>query len=695
MIARLGIASWAAALVLSACCSSPPRFGSWTQVVKSADVGSSADDPDKTVQVLEDTNQSFIIYSVDSEEEWTDFLDLLYAVGSKDIDVYAAVDAPHLSHVGTRLFELAGVTEPDCECKDASGAYLTGLAFYDCKRTCIRTWLQGWIAAAEEVSQYAALYPSLKGFVINDFDGYVESIDHPACRYGDRLTRGEVALIRTAVRSIDPDLEFWPVCYPSGFGRVIGHGYVLGANHGVKVFPEDTMSVTLSFNLVNVPSLAYLQFMHADTVTTESDGSPSCLLYNMLKRVLVNGTLVWSESMAGDQSVQRFEQDIAGLLTAGANTVELRLESALTTASNGCDVPYWRCWDVGLKLVNASAASPYFSSTFAALTPTYSVASDLTAYLPTTGCYGAWRATELDADGKVTNDVARCAAALPDSETTGRGNSQLIAAPNTGFLIHDVIDGIVAPWYSTDRPSLEKLLANSCSSGPVWPPDGSIETFRELLAGAADSLGRSRLMMLHWGIPVGDSEFNLDIQREQIQAAADIAGHVGIWNMANGVQLLPTNEGVFAERTDFVAAWPGRQSSLPGWYQRWTSPPALVGSTLTVTVTDTRDADPAAEGLVVWRVYDVTSGLIEEVDVSVSAIGVATEVEATVTGGLVLEVALVGGVGNWLVTVTFEVKNAAGAVLPGTLWTFASGVDDEVLRAFEVQRSVFLSEPRP
>lgn len=686
--------STAVALTLPGC-AQLGSFGSWTQVVKVTEVGVYDDDADETVRVLEETNQSFIIYNIDSEAEWAGFNDLLYAVGSRDIDVFAAVDAPHLDHAQTRLFELAGITEPDCNCADVTGAYLTGTDLYDCKRECIRAWLQAWIAAARQLSDTAAMYSCLKGFVINDFDMYVESIDYPKCRIGDLLDRGEIQQILDALRSNDPDLEFWPVCYPGAFGRVIGDGYVLGANYGVKVFPGDRMSVVFTFSVTDAPSIAQLRFLHRDTITTE-DGISDCELYAISKQLLVNDNLVWSESVAGEQFVQRCDRDIAGLLKAGENTVELRLQSDVATAANGCDELFWRCWDVSLELTTASDTDPYFTSEFATLSPSYSVESDDTQYEINTGCYGSWLASDFTTleDGRqvVSNDGNRCNFGLPHSATAGRGAKRLIAAPSTDYLIHDLVDGIVMPWYGTERPSLGKLITDACSQGPVWPIDGDIETFRAVLTRAALDVEPWGLMVLHRGIPETGSEFNLDVQKEQLETAADIALYVGLWNMANGLHVLDTNGGVFAERDRFVATWPGRQMSIPGWYQRWTSPAFFAGNTWTVTITDTRAADADALGYVVWRVYDKATDTTA-LEGDVSADGTAThEVTIDVTGRLVLEVALVGGVGDWGVTVWFEVKNAAGTVLPGTLWTFESGADGEVRRAFEIQRSVFLSD---
>jgi len=284
------------------------QFGSWTQVVKSSTWPTDADkdDPVGTVGALHATGQAFIVYNIDSWEQWNDFLALVrVAAASKPpIQVYAAVDAPHLLAADmSRWFEAAGVDpidmpHPGCDSPDYHDP-----ATYDKQHECLEHWLAAWKAAATEVSSQSLSYPNIKGFVINDFDGYVESLDFPACRFGDRLTHAEVSDIQQSVKSMNPDLGFWPVCYPHNFGRVIGDGYLIGVNYGVHIFKGDEMSVTLSFYVGRtLPVSANLHFLHADTVTT-TESETDCYASSTYKEVVINdATAIWSESVAGDQS---------------------------------------------------------------------------------------------------------------------------------------------------------------------------------------------------------------------------------------------------------------------------------------------------------------------------------------------------------------------------------------------------------
>ncbi len=108
---------------------------------------------------------------------------------------------------------------------------------------------------------------------------------------------------------------------------MIGQGFVLGADYGVKLFDEEEMQVELTFELPAAPLSAYFDFFHCDTVDSciAPEDSGGVRYGSLFKKVYVNGTnvedLVWSESIAGDQDVEHFQQDIAPDLTEGTNTI--------------------------------------------------------------------------------------------------------------------------------------------------------------------------------------------------------------------------------------------------------------------------------------------------------------------------------------------------------------------------------------
>src|SRR5262249_13987631 len=153
---------------------------SWMQVVKSSTWPDDADkdDASATINVLQKTNQSFIIYNIDSDDKWKDFLDLARAAVGTNIDIYAAVDPPHilLSATNSRWFALAptpidpaktGIdpAKIDEACADPvchTPEYSSSDTYY-AKQKCIDGYLRAWKTAARHVARQSLNYPNIKG----------------------------------------------------------------------------------------------------------------------------------------------------------------------------------------------------------------------------------------------------------------------------------------------------------------------------------------------------------------------------------------------------------------------------------------------------------------------------------------------------------------------------------------------------
>lgn len=654
--------------------------GSWSQVVKASD--SSQDDMSKTVRALQDTGQDVIVYPINTSSELADFKELLYEVGvaRTTIRVFASVGSWTTSCAESLWLDTGDLPGTDCDCN----SYSTTTDRLACKNA----WLRSWKSAAAEASKLSASDSHLKGFVIDDFDNLVESADEPACYQGNRLTLGEVKEIADAVHRYNAHFEFWPTAYYTNLGRVVGKGYMLGANYGVKLRPQygslaaEDMVVLLTFKMAAKPSVAELSFFHEDAVA-------DCYAGLVAKEVYINAgsSPIWSETMAGDQGYEEFTRDVARHLKAGTNTIRLRL--APYEATNGCGSIWWRIWDVRLVWDNSQTISTFDEQ--------YFVNPRVDAYAYTSACAG----NHFDTDGTISNVEERCPGArLPDDQRTGRLARRMVAGPNAPFLIRNVISGIVAPTYSTQTAICEQgCEVETC---PFSYDPG---VYRDLLEATKRHLPDHGLFALHLGMGFGANELDTTALRGQLDIARQVADYVGVWNYPLGVRFLDSQEGVFAEhpstssKYSLMAYWPERQATLSGWFQRWTSNTSLVGKTIEIKVEDTFDGDGTG-GILRKSVScaGLAGGLWEE-DVSDPA-GIDTIGPFTVTADpLVISMELTGEVGNAFAETFFEVVEVtpSGEISLGrAAFDYESGVtepDHEVIRPYEVIRDFFLPLP--
>src|SRR6185503_10625190 len=236
---------------------------------------------------------NFCIYPIDEDLDWQDLTNLLQVAKGTQLRIFGAIKSPHLgggangenrwffhnySENVTNGNSFTNTALPD-ECDIAD--YTDYAGYHDCQQDVILQWLDAWKNAARSLSSLSLEYTNLVGYVINDFDGYVESVDEPSCLFGNKLTKDQVREIGEAAHAANTNFQFWPTCYYNYFGRVIGHGYVLGANYGVNLFTDDEIWVELSFDLDTTPLWAWLEFFHAETVD-------DCHAESVYKQVFVN-----------------------------------------------------------------------------------------------------------------------------------------------------------------------------------------------------------------------------------------------------------------------------------------------------------------------------------------------------------------------------------------------------------------------
>lgn len=670
----------------------PVRLGSWGQRVKTSGTTTNLwrDDLPASVRALWETGQNFCIYPADEEADWLDLQLLLEQIEGTDFQVFAAIGAPHLGSRTSRWHE-SGFSASNCDC-DLDTNTWDYAAVYTCQQSCLQAWLHSWTNAAATLSQLSTNYPNLAGMVINDFDGYVESVDFPACLFGDRLTFAQVQVIADAAHSANPDFGFWPTCYYQNFGRILGRGYLLGANYGVKLFSDEEMRVSLNFSLPADPAgLLLLKFFHADTKLECATAQEA------YKQVYVNGTevtnLVWSESVGGDQGTQLFELDVAAHLKAGENVIHLIFKPK---SSNGCGSLFWRIWDVSLEgtVVFAMSGTPgcLLPVKLTAFAERFNTVSSTNEYFPGAGCPLTPAGTNAVRN---TDFRSSTCLALPDDEQNGRAARRLIAAPNEAYLIHQLVDGIVAPFFSTQTyPADTELACATSTSGTYRPFAFDARVYAALLTAAKRQLGGAQLLALHLGADgVSDETPTLDLEvlEDQTETAAGIADCTGFWEAPLGVRFLEEQLGAFADRSvtgssTLHAYFPGRQTTLGGWYQRWVSTPNLTGRRLTITVNSTTELSG-----MVRKIYAGTT-TYHEADLASAAGG--TSVTITVdTDPVVLAMELAGTSWHHDASVYFQVVDADDGTVYGAdpqYWTFETGVNAKTLETYERERDVFL-----
>ena len=653
-------------------------FGTWEQTVKDAST-TERDDVESTVEALLATGQRFHVYGIDTETEWLDFQLLLDATSSERIDLYASIGTPGLAYEQNRWFDtdgdgVIGDTPPVDACVDTFG--LTEET-WRCRRDFMRLWIEAWKRAASELSVLAHEYPNLKGLVIDDFMDWIESVDEPANVVGKRVTRDEIAEIQAAARSADSDFGLYPAIHWADVGRFIAPGYVLGVNYGVRLRAGDSMSVAFDIPLLPDPPSARIRFFQAAV------GNDSAPLVRTV-RVTEEGKSpveVWSRRLVveGQPTVELTELPID--LSTGDNLVELELDAVANTMTGCMTSPFWYVWDVVVEY-DLFTGGEWKTFEFP-LAPRFETSEDPRRYH--VQCGGAWFEEHVSIDN--TQLRSDWTASLPDDLFHGRAARRLISAPNTPYLIQDVISGVLP--YHVDT--------SFRGSGDAVHPDGAL---RELLVSTKGHLGGTALIPTQTVLSTWH-QVDLDVVVARLTLAAELADAACVYRFPLGMVFMDPSDrrGIFAQQTapdrvDFRAQWFSRQSLLPGWYQGWVHEPAGSIAELRVVVSDNRSPEAVAP----WLSKYVGGGALVAPYVGYPWLDGTSPVVVPDAGVLVstrADPALFGmsaaaGQSSFVRT-DFVVDDRSGAELVPEQWRFESGVDDpHTVAVFERVRDFFL-----
>lgn len=643
-------------------------LGSWDQTVKATNAWSDDDIP-STVEALVGTCQNFHVYPIDSDEQWDNLAELLSEVDGTEMKIFAVMGAPHLGYASSRWFDtdhdgVAGDTPPVAAC----GSLGLGEARWECERAYMALWLEAWERAADSLSALSALYPdNLEGFVINDFMGYVEAPDFPVCLTGSTLSRDEIARIWSAAHSVNTAFGFYPAIQWPSLGRFVCPGFVLGTNYGVRMRAGESMSVFYSAEIPATFLGARLRFFHS---------ASSADLF-MTRSLWVNGVEVWTEPLLDDgrSAVELAEIEFGD--PPGHIEVELRLYADLTSGlTSGCGGigDFWYVWNASLQQAVPTEDGPIWIDL-----PTATrceTVINVTPYGPSGTCRGSG----FDNYPTLSNDQCRCYSgapcipALPDDPIDGRMAARLVAAPNSAYLIQDVIDGVAPYHLSTELHGPEDALDPALHYG-------------SLISHAKSALGSDRLMAFHSAF--GASVVDPDVLVDRLVVAAGTADAVGVYRFPLGMYFMDPSDrrGIFAESTPlsgshFMAHWPEGQATLPGWYQQWVHvPPGGAPVDMRMEMSDSRNAGPVNEGNLFKRVDGGGLGGAVEVDVFSDGTGV-TEVPgggafltSTTTDPVSFGMRSEGGV-PVNTRVYFKAFDPAAVAIPNAEFEFESGVTD-------------------
>ena len=442
-----------------------------------------------------------------------------------------------------------------------------------------------------------------------------------------------------------------------------------------------------------------------------------------MKSVLLDGGEVDAESFrfvddycseSGRYPTVQFKQLSLGKLTEGEHTLTFKLSvlsdpPGLQTNSL-CEGTFWRIWGVSLQLFELTVdwdssglgptpkiVSGYRPATLTAsyeTDPGYSASPEAASYYAPVAAGMGFTPEIKDEDtgdvvipadpaGGISNEEARgwdCAASLLDSDELGHSLGRLVAAPNDPYLIGDIIAG-VAPY--TGRTAFEGLV-----DALDVAYEGLFTTIKaELPPG-------TKLMVVHWAMYSTEDVVDVALLCTWIAKDAGFADLTAVWNCPICLYYLPSKRGIFKEPVApsgamFKAFFPGRQSDLAGWYQRWISNAGILtldGEDLTVVAKNSeRDV-----GFFKKRIYDDFAAGSTVLD---KDIGESVEDTVTLTVDRKKQIAmsfdLIGGVGNLPTSLTFTLTDEDGSAVSATSFDYQTGVDSWVLDVYDAIKSVF------
>jgi hypothetical protein len=528
----------------------------------------------------------------------------------------------------------------------------------------------------------------------------VEDPALPACIDGTKLTKDQIQGIYDACHSYSDHFGFYPAIQYPDLGRFISPGYVLGVNYGVRMSSDDEMAVRFAVSLPVDPIEARLTFFESEDADELHD--------EMMRSIRIQRGVApieepWSKSLYDANAPYVGFESLPLSLDAGPNTIEFRLsanpDSSDPTDNDGCGnivtpgcgTGFWHVWDATLEYSVKGSDHPItISVPLSTRSPAFETTADPDRYCVQTGCEGAWFDLWDKGGEHLGNDDCRCWVNescypyLPDNETEGRLAKRLVCAPNTEYLIEDVIDGIVPYQSDTDHHGLTDAL------------DPALH-FDRLLTATKKDLGSDRLICLQTAFATG-KEFDLSMMERRIFTAARLADGSGVYLFPLAMYFMDPSDrrGVFAPCTAhwdvpigsssggsaaFMTEWPTDQGLLPGWYQRWVHNPGTGTVNVKVEMWDANGAVSGDAGVLLKSVRG--GGMTDPFEVDPFTDDTSSEYVPSATTFLssvasdpvILEFHSSGAVPIYT-QVYFRTTDASGSMISTSDWTFESGIDD-------------------
>ena len=419
-------------------------LGSWEETIKEHDAWDE-DDPLSTIEALKRTKQNFYVYQIDTDTKWDCLPRLLKAAHGTKIKIFAAMNSPYQDSSRCRWFD----TNRDGRRHDPPPSNPTDThdeAQYRAERKFMLTWLDAWEATATALSKLSLKHKdNLVGFVINDFEGWVESADYPTGLNATKLSKSDIKRIYDACHSSNSAFGFYPVLTFPALGRFICRGLIFGVNYGVRLHSGESMVVEYNVPLLPDPVASRLTFFQH--TSSERDG--------VYRSVRVNGVRVWPAPGAKEEiplnNTGRPEVEHTSLalkLHSGMNRIEIRLDSEAVHERMRERRPVVRLGREAPGTGWRARSGRLMSSSARVLRRRRVLLNGQCRSTVRATCLTSSRASTLP--GYLSNDDYRCVhkgvfgvPVLPDDPIKGRMARRLICAPNDSYLLHGLIDGII------------------------------------------------------------------------------------------------------------------------------------------------------------------------------------------------------------------------------------------------------------
>ncbi|MDP7034267.1 MAG: hypothetical protein QF752_07210 [Planctomycetota bacterium] len=502
-------------------------------------------------------------------------------------------------------------------------------------------WSLDFEALASHLSSLGSTYSNLVAFSVDDFHRYVNTSE------GDgslaQLTPEDVQAISDAAAS-DSGLEFWPLIGVYQSPVLLAESHSLGARWGTAFESTDHCTMRMSF-----------------------EGSATLHRPTPNDRILFS--FLWIDSL---QATSLESSDWQGVffLKVFVNGTEIACKDLYELTPDG---------EPGHKRVRLISSRIHHLI--------HGGLNEIEIQLTATQKLNAYQLKMAHLwDFSLSINGKEMLQKLSPTITYETSSTDLIAASNEAYRITDSIGGAMT--YLATHPSM-------------YPGN---RVYRRYLQSMKRALGKDKTFIMCQTCKVGydwESVGEVDPERlaQQTDLSIQYADGVVTWNLPISLDYLPTEEGLFAEKSpksgfDLRAYWPSSQAGLHDWTQRWS---ATLSGSISISLQDSYTSSSSARFR--KRIYSRTTGEVfyedtenynesqdaeDDAILSESATRTQNETdgleEITIDLGetdqeIVIEFTLIDSIGD--MKVTLDILGPTGAS-----WNYEADIEDNLLQCY-------------